>query len=384
MAKKPRRGRGEGSVEQLADGRWKGRLSGGKNPATGKRVRRVVYGKTKAEVLTRMREYHARGIRPGDRMSVAEWLDRWLAIREGELEYTTLAQYACHVNTHIKPLLGAVRLDALTPVMVVEFYARLACPDPSKPKVATTLQSALKDAVRMRLIGANPAEAVRKPRRKREPGEAFAVWGAGECRQFLASGRGDRFEALYALALDTGMRQGELFGLHWPEVDFAGGAVKVVAALAERSGTLKRKAVKTAGGRRTIRLHPATLDALFEHRKAMLADGRFDPDGPVFCDSKGGWLRKSNFRRWDWLPALRRSGCKRIRFHDLRHTCATLLLTRGVNIKAVAARLGHENAFQTLKTYAHVLPETDPQIRGVLDAVFGEWAPDGHRRPPAG
>src|SRR5262245_29584769 len=104
MAGKRRRGRGEGSIEQLADGRWKGWLSGGKDPATGKRVRKAVYGHSKAEVQTKMREHYARGVQPGDRLTVAEWLDRWLDIRRPDLEGTSYAYYEGHVRNHLKPL----------------------------------------------------------------------------------------------------------------------------------------------------------------------------------------------------------------------------------------------------------------------------------------
>jgi integrase len=158
----------------------------------------------------------------------------------------------------------------------------------------------------------------------------------------------------------------------------------VQRSLKERKGTLELKETKTKHGRRRIRLTSATLAAMNDHRMAMLAEGHDVRNGPVFCDTKGGWLRKSNFARNSFEVALKRSrltllrskaGKPKVRFHDLRHTCATMLLLEDVNVKIVSERLGHASIEITLNTYQHVLPTMQQRAAEKLESVIGRMVP---------
>jgi integrase len=191
--------------------------------------------------------------------------------------------------------------------------------------------------------------------------------------QLVSAGVMEKTEREYVLALDSGMRQGELFGLHWSEVDFNSDAVLVTRSLEELSGHQRMKDVKTKSSRRRIKLTPRTITALNRHRQQMLSDGRDVKAGPVFLNADGGLIFKSSFRTWSFLKVLGRaklldeSGRAQIRFHDLRHTCATLLLSAGENAKVVSERLGHSSIKITLDTYAHVMP-------GMQDAAVEKMA----------
>jgi integrase len=171
------------------------------------------------------------------------------------------------------------------------------------------------------------------------------------------------------------MRQGELFGLHWPEVDLERGTVRVVRSLYQRVAELKLKDVKTRASRRTVRLAAGTVEALHELRKRMLAEGRDVRTGPVFVRRGGGLLLKAGVYR-PFLDLAARAGLPRITFHDLRHTSATLLLTAGVNVKAVASRLGHSTPIITLKHYAAWMPEVDERAAVLTqELLLGAIAP---------
>jgi integrase len=238
-------------------------------------------------------------------------------------------------------------------------------------KVGVTLGVALAEAVRLRLTFTNPVRDVRKPRPERKE---TATLTPEQLRDFLAAAAEDRLYALYATALDTGARQGELFGLQWQDVDFTAGCLHVRRALRERKGVLSLGEPKTAQSRRRIDLSRFALDALNGHRQRMLAEGHFRPDAPVFCDTDGGWLRKSNVMRRSYRPAMKRAGISGVRFHDLRHTVASLLLSDGEAVKVVSERLGHANSAMTLNIYAHVAPGAQARAAARLDGIL---------RPPA-
>jgi integrase len=249
----------------------------------------------------------------------------------------------------------------------------------------TVLHTALRDAVRLRLIPFNPASEIAKPRPPKRKMQAYDV---GQVSRFLEAARDDRLSALYVLALDSGMRQGELFALQWSDIDFSTGSILVQRSLEEINGKHRLKEAKSAKSCRRINLSRFTLDALHDHRSRMLVEGR--PAGPVFCDRDGGWLRKGNVMRRSFWPIIDRANgnsredakktgtepvlLPRIRFHDLRHTCATLLLLENINVKVVSERLGHASVQLTLDTYSHVLPTLQQKAAESMDGILGRKA----------
>ena len=237
-------------------------------------------------------------------------------------------------------------------------------------KAATTLGVALQEAVKKRMLAHNAARDADKPRVPKKASTEIRVLDPEQVGRFLKEGEADRFFALYALWLDSGAREGELFGLHWPDVDWAGSAITITKALEEAEGKHRLKELKTEKSRRRVVIGSLALDGLAEHRKRMLAEGRDVKDGLVFCDRQGGFLRSSNFQRRHFDKVLARAELPDIRPYDLRHTCATLLLLAGVDVKVVSERLGHSTTRLTLDTYQHVLPGMQKHAAAKIDAIL--------------
>lgn len=373
-----RRGRGEGAIYQRADGLWAGSCSLGYDDH-GKRKRRVVYGATKQEVQEKLRQLqtdHALGrLTDADKFTVADYLTLWLEqTARVKVSPTTYHRYRQHVRLHLIPHVGSVRLNKLTALHVGQLYSAMERAGASASecrKVGKVFKQALRDAVRLRFLMHNPAADVLMPRVIKKE---ITPLDQEQAVRLLTHAAEDRHHALYVLALDSGMRQGELFGLTWPDIDFGAGSVQVQRSLEEIQGHLRLKETKTGKGRRRIDLTPFTRDALHEHRKRMLAEGRDVKAGAVFCDTEGKWLRKSNFQRRSFKPLLRGAELPDIRFHDLRHTCATLLLMADVNVKVVSERLGHRSIEITLNTYSHVLPTMQKTAAEKMQGIFGHAA----------
>jgi integrase len=331
-----RRGRGEGGINQRPDGRWEARVSLGYD-GTGKRKRISVYGATKAEVQEKLRQLQtdaATGrLSDAGNLTVGQFLDRWLATTKPTVATHTFIPYERDCRLYLVPHLGGVKLAKLTALHVEKLYTDLTAAGVSSSmqrKAGTTLRVALQHAVHpLHLIPHNPAADVPKPRH--EP-EDMQVLDPEQVSRFLAAARQDRLFALYAVALDSGAREGELFALAWADVDFDGSAISITKSLEETRGQLELKDVKTKKSRRRVPLSAFAMEALADHRKAMLAEGNYRPDAPVFCDTEGSWLRKSNVLRRSFRPILARAELPAIRPYDLRHTSATLLLLAGEGV----------------------------------------------------
>ena len=370
-----RRGRGEGGIFQRADGQWVGSVSLGYR-VNGQRRRKVVYGNSKGEVAEKLRKLQMRAdagrLRDTERVTLADYLAGWLENTvKGSVAPSTADRYRLVVEQQIIPHLGTARLDKLTATLIEAFYAdleRAGASPRARAMAGTVLHTALVHAVHpLKLIDHNPCADMTKPR---VPKKEMQIWDALQVRTFLATAESDRLFALYVLALDTGARQGELFGLQWPDVDFKTGTLKIQRQLAELRGKLALKEPKTRAGQRTVQLSPFALNALNGHRQRMLAEGRDVKAGLIFCDTSGGFLRKSNLTRQGYQRIVKRAGLPQIRFHDLRHCAASLLLASGVNIKVIQSRLGHEHIETTLGIYSHLLPAAQMDAADKMNAVF--------------
>jgi integrase len=272
------------------------------------------------------------------------------------------------VDKHIVPRLGAMKLAKIEPVNVERFYQDMQRDGESAQscKIAgVLLGNALRYVCKQKLVLHNAVREVDKPRStKRE----FVAWTAAQANAFLKAMEFDRLHTIFVLALATGMRQGELFALEWNDIDFAGGYLTVRRSL-ERTGEGARiKEPKTGKGRR-IDLPAVAIDALQDHRKRMLAEGlRTDT---VFVNTVGNWLCRQDVNEGKAKPAMKEAGLPVIRFHDLRHTHATLLLAAGENIKVVSERLGHASVNITLQVYAHVLPGMQKRAADTMQKLLG-------------
>jgi len=192
----------------------------------------------------------------------------------------------------------------------------------------------------------------------------------------LAAAAGDRLEALYVLAIHTGLRQGELLGLKWDDVNLDNGTLQVRRSLSVTKDGLVLSSPKTKGSSRSVQLTSKGVDALQEHLKRQLEEidavgSLWRENGLIFASETGEFLNRSHLIRYRFKPLLGRAGLpETTRFHDLRHTCATLLLTRNVNPKIVSEMLGHATISITLDTYSHVLPNMRDQAAQAMQEAL--------------
>ena len=358
-----RRGNGEGTISRRKDGRWEGRYY---VPTENGPKRRVIYGKTRAEVsdkLTKALSDRTDGIVYNDEnTTIGEYLDVWLkGSVYGSVRRSTYDRDTNLVDNHIKPTLGGLKLKTLNSAHVQSFYrGRLdaGLSGSTVHKLHDILRRGLAQAVKWHLVPRNVADVVKPPRPA--PKEMVAL-STDETRKLLEAASGDRLEALYILAIHTGMRQGEMLALRWQDVDMENAVVSVRRTLTRSGGKVTFGEPKTKKSRRSIRLTPQGVGGLRSHLERQLRDmeilgDHYRDQGLVFTTGTGAPVNPSNLRQRSFAPLLQRAGLPHMRFHDLRHTCATLLLSRGVNPKFVQELLGHATVAITLDTYSHVLP----------------------------
>jgi integrase len=377
MAKK--RGNGEGSIYRRRDGRWVGQYL--VHTAKGPKYR-YLYGKTRAvvaEKLTRaMADRDSGLIFDAGKVTVGYYLDRWLADTvKGTVRTSTYERNEEIVRLHIKPSLGRVGLKKLTPTHVRGLYSEKldsGLAPATVRRIHSTLHKALSQAVSDGIVPRNAAH-VKAPR---PAPEEIRPLSEDEARAFLDAARqsGERFEALYVLAITTGLRRGELLGLRWDDADLEFGTLRVGRALVREGGRHTLGETKTRRGRRQINLTPRTVNALKKHRKKQLEEkmklaGLYKDHGLIFASGVGTPVNPENLVKRSFKPLLKKAGLPEIRFHDLRHTCATLLLSRGVHPKLVQELLGHATIAMTLDTYSHYLPSMGDQAAGAMGNAFG-------------
>ncbi len=378
MARK-RRGRGEGLIRERPDGAWEGRVSLGFD-GDGKRVTRSVYGKTKGEVQEKLRKLQndAAGGQLADptTLTVGQYLDGWLKdTAKPKCSPTTFARYDSLVHVHIKPHIGGVKLAKLQPVQINHLMGEIArdvenrnngrSPAWSQKLSLVLLSNALRHAVRLRLIPFNPAADIPKAKPAEKEIEFLT---AEQGRRFLEAAKKRRLYALFAVALGTGMRQGEILALRWDAIDFERQQLTVRHSLADVKSKFILKEPKSKRSRRTIKLPAFVLEALAAHRKAMAKESHRSPF--CFVTKTGNHINKSNLTRQVLRPILKVAKLARVKFHALRHSHASALLQDGASIKAVSQRLGHSTVELTLRVYFHLLPDADDSLAGMTDKLF--------------
>lgn len=370
-----KRGNGEGSISRRKNGGWTAQFT--VHTAEG-RKRKTIYGKTRKEVADKLAK--ALADREGglvfaaEGLKLGEYLRRWLedSVKD-TVRNTTYERYEQISRTHIVPTLGGIKLKALTPAHVRGLYKeKLQNLSPrSVQYIHVTLHKALKQAVMDGLIARNATEAVKPPQVRREE---ICPLTPEQVKMLLDAASGDRLEALYVLAVHTGLRQGELLGLKWDDIDLEEGALQVRRALTTAKGGPRLATPKTKGSRRRVSLTGAAVDALKAHLGRQLeeidrAGSLWRENGLVFASETGEPLDRRNVTTYLFKPLLKRAGLPKVRFHDLRHTCATLLLTKNVNPK-VMEMLGHSSISITLDTYSHVLPNMQDSAARALEEAL--------------
>jgi integrase len=357
------RGQGEGNIYLRADGRWAARVSVGYR--NGKRARRWLYGKTRAEVANRLRsaiQAHQDGtlVQPG-RTTVEQFLNRWLAdCARQRLRPRTFLSYSQMVRLHIVPTLGRVPLQRLTPQHVQAWLNerhRAGLSPRTCQYMRAILRSALAQAHRWGIVARNVATLVESPRVTRHE---ITPLNPEQARALLAAVRDHRLGALFTVAIALGLRQGEALGLTWGAVDLDTGTLTVRAAPQRVGKTWELVEPKSERSRRTLVMPEVVSTALRAHRvtqlqERLLAGSRWSETGFVFTTRTGTPLEARNLIR-AFNAVLRDTGLPRVRFHDLRHTAATFLLAQGVDPRTIMETLGHSQISLTLDTYSHVLP----------------------------
>jgi integrase len=311
-------------------------------------------------------------------LTVEEYLNRWLSDSvKGTVRVSTYERHEAIIRLHIKPSIGRVGLKKLTPAHVRSLYSEkldAGLAPATVLKVHSTLHKALFQAVSDGIVPRNPAD-VKAPR---PAPEEMHPLSEVEAQALLQTAResGDRFEALYMLAITTGLRRGELLGLRWNDVNLERGTLRVGRALVREGGRYTVGETKSRRGRRQINLTARTVNALKIHRKKQLEDkmrlaGLYRDHGLIFATGVGTPMNPENLVKRSYKPLLKKAGLPEIRFHDLRHTCATLLLGRGVHPKFVQELLGHATIAMTLDTYSHYLPSMGDQTAEAMENALG-------------
>jgi integrase len=376
-----KRGNGEGSITRhKASGKWMARYIV-ETPAGPKR--RTIYADTRkeaAEKLAKALAHRADGIVVDDKnLTVGEYLDRWLseAVR-GTVRESTFSRDKYLVTNHIKPSLGRLKLKNLNALHIQGHYReRLdsGLSGSTVQKIHHVLHKALAQAVRWNLIPRNPADSVKAP--TPVPKEMHPL-SAEEAQRLLEAAQGDRLEALYVLAIHTGMRRGELLGMRWEDVDLDSASVRVRRTLTriDNGRRLALAEPKTRRSRRTVGLTQRAVEALRSHRarqaeEKLKAGSLYASQGLVFAGEGGGFINPSNLRQRSFAPLLKRAGLQQITFHDLRHTCASILFRSNIHPKFVQELLGHASVAITLDTYSHMLPGMGNQTAVAMEDALG-------------
>jgi integrase len=373
-----KRGQNEGSIYKRKDGRWAGAVSLGY--VGGRLKRKAVYGKTRKAVqdrMTRLLNDQQTGLpvvgekqRVGD--FLADWLENWV---RPTVKPKTFSSYSDTVRLHLVPSLGRIVLAKLTPqhvqAMMNERLASGLSPR-TVGYVRSVLNIGLGRAVKLGLVHRNVVALVDRPNVARHEIQPLTV---EQSRALLAAARDHRLGALFSVALALGFRKGEGLGLRWQDVDFDAATITISGALQRIGGALVRTETKNNASRRMLRVPAAAMKALREHRvrqmeERLAAGDRWRDSGLVFTTSIGTPLDPRNVLR-HFSRVLSAAGIAHIRFHDLRHSCATLLLAQGVSARVVQDILGHSAIRVTMDVYSHVMPSMREDAMRAMDSVLG-------------
>ncbi len=372
MAKKQRRGRGEGSITQRPNGSWRAQISRDK--------KRLSFGAaTKKECQEWLRKTLHQvdyGLDlEGGRIKVGEYLQEWLENARPSLRAKTGYQYDKVIENHILPFIGDLPMKALTPQRVEHFYGELLQKGRGARTVRYThgvLHKALEKAVRYGLIAVNPAHGASLPQQNHQE---MQVLDESQVGMFLATASGNRLEALFHLAAVTGMRQGELFGLKWSDVQWRAGVLHVqrqVQRVPKKGWSFVEP--KTRAGRRMVPIGTGAIEALLrqKERQALereVAGSRWQEHDLIFSTTVGTPMDPQNLMK-DFNAVLKQAELPKIRFHDLRHTAASLMLNHGVPVLVVSRILGHANPSITLNTYGHLYQESTAMAAKLMDELI--------------
>lgn len=397
MSKSSRNAAGSGTIRKkvvLRNGKeyiyWEARYTEGFDPGTGKQIQRSVSGKTQKEVAQKLKAattaIDAGTYTAPSKMTVGEWLDIWSADYLGGVKPFTEVSYKGHIRNHIKPALGAIKLEALNTHTIQKFYNDLGQPHDDVPGLSAKtvknihgiLHMALQQAVAIGYIHFNPTDACTLPRIIKKE---LAPLDEEQSKAFLQAIKGHRFEALFTVTLFTGMREGEVIGLCWDCVDFEKGTILIEKQLQreKKPGGAYVFAPLKNGKSRKITPAPWVMQVLKHHRavqaeQRLKAGSMWEDSGLVFTDEIGHHLATHTVYK-EFKAVVASIGCPNTRFHDLRHSYAVAAIRSGDDIKTVQGNLGHATAAFTLDVYGHVTDqmkqESAKRMEGYIRDILG-------------
>jgi len=365
------RGRNEGSLSQRKNGHWRTQIY-----QYGKRISRDFKTKGEAQAwLHKMQDQLIQGFDyEGSKITIAEYLPGFLESCRVTLRARTVDNYQKTIQKHIIPLIGNMKLQELRLSRIENFYAELIQNGVGVRTVRVVhniLHKALDKAVRYGLILHNPSHGAALPRYHHSE---MMVLDSNEVSSFLIAAQESSYLALYYLAVTTGMRQGELFGLKWSDLQWNSGSLHIQRQVQyiPRQGWQFLEP-KTLAGRRTIKLGENTLHMLRLHREKQaqrkgVAGTHWQEHDLVFPNSVGNPRNPSNMRI-DFNKTLEKAGLKKVRFHDLRHTAASLLLNNGISPIVVSRMLGHSKPSTTMDIYGHLYHEMQEEAARLMDRM---------------
>ena len=396
MAK--RRPSGDGMVRKREDGRWEGRIVIG-HKENGDPIFRYIYADTQKELTAKLRQnitaYQGVDLTEECRMTLSEWLDRWLEQMVAILRPSTLEHYRSDMEHHVKPYLGQKKLTQITPADLRKLYDTLKQQGRVHPRpgqslglstttvhgIHTALHHALKSAVDQRLLPHNPADHVEPPKVVHK---SMTILNEEQLDTFLAAvEQAPIWKDFFYTELTTGLRLGEICGLMWSDFDLRKGTLSVNRTIhKEKGGRLVTGDTKTYAGTRKIVLPGSTAERLRNRKKCSYSVWIFPnplrPEAPMNPSTAYHQLKK----------LLEENGLPGLRFHDLRHTFATHALANGVDAKTLSGILGHTKASFTVDTYTHTTTDMHRKaaeiVGGFLTDYLGEeMAPWQNAEPAA-
>jgi len=381
MAK--RRPSGDGMVRKRDDGRWEGRIVVG-HKENGEPLFRHVYAKTQKELLDKLHQsiesYRDVELTEDSRMTLGEWLDRWLEeYKTGTIRASTLSGYRRYIDCYIKPQLDHKQISLITTQDIQRMYRRLKkegrindhpeyghqLSDAAVHHIHSMLHEAMKDAAQAHIIPKNPTEGATSPKANYKPKRILTDRKLDTFMEAIQ--KDDVWRDFFYTELTTGLRRGEICGLMWEDFDEVCDTLKVSRTLHSRKkGEYSIGETKTEQGMRTIILPKSTADVL-RRRKAesvsqWIFPNPFKPEDPVNPSSAYHHMK----------TLLKRAGLPSIRFHDFRHTFATLALGNGIDVKTLSAMLGHVSVATTLDIYTHITDDMQRTAAANIDRGIGK------------
>ena len=380
MAK--RRANGEGNIRKRSDGRWEGRYTAGRDPATGKAIYKNVLAKTQKECKEKLKRAIEKNAKVdtirAEQYTVGQWMDVWFEnCAKIKVRPSSHKTYRGYIDNHIKPNIGKIPLSKLSSLDLQKLYKKLLSggrveriesknqPKGLSPKtvrnINQVISSAMDFAIDQKLIATNPTDGCALPKLEHREMKTLPT---EQLTSFLREAKESGVFELYYIELATGLRRGELLGLKWEDIDLERGTIQVRRQIARIDGEIVEAPLKTKNSYRVLSIGADAVEILKEQRKRTHSEYVFPSPtgGPMSPDSVLHMLHR----------VLKRAGLPKIRFHDMRHTFATVALQNGVDIKTVSGMLGHYSAGFTLDTYAHVTTQAQRQAADTMANILSD------------